>query len=165
MAPVRPSSKVAANALGTSATRPAKIMRGTGKQAFECTGEKGPSYEDNLDWCLGWVKTSDPNCTKKPEYEFDPTQELSTGRMAGRKGPDPEDFEIQGVRDASRGGRAGIIHDYSDGELKQILERLRARVEKLRSAGQADTEILEETIYQIERALRLRDLGMSKRVL
>ena len=101
----------------------------------------------------------------KPEYEFDPTQELSTGRMAGRKGPDPEDFEIQGVRDASRGGRAGIIHDYSDGELNQILERLRARVEKLRSAGQADTEILEETIYQIERALRLRDLGMSKRVL
>jgi hypothetical protein len=102
----------------------------------------------------------------KPEYEFDPTAEPSSGRTAGRKGPDPEDFEIQGVRDASRGGRAGRIHDYSDGELNQILERLRARAEQTRSAGQAaDTEILEETIYQIERALRLRDLGMSKRVL
>lgn len=102
----------------------------------------------------------------KPEYKFDPTAEPSSGRTAGRAGPDPEEFEIQGVRDASRGGRAGRIGDYSEGDLNQILERLEARVEKTRSAGAAaDTEILEETIYQIKRALRLRSLGMSNRVL
>ena len=102
----------------------------------------------------------------KPEYEFDPTAEPSSGRTAGRKGPDPEKFEIKVVRDAGRGGRAGRIGDYSEGELNQILERLEARVEQTKSAGAAaDTEILEETIYQIKRALRLRHLGMSNRIL
>jgi hypothetical protein len=104
----------------------------------------------------------------KPEYEFDPTAEPSTGRTAGRAGPDPELAEVLGVRLGARkaDGTTPKIGDYSDGELNQILEHLRVRVEKTRSAGAAaDTEILEETIYQIERALRLRSLGMSNRVL
>ena len=57
-------------------------MRGTGKQNFECTGEQGPSYEDTLDWCLGWVKTTDPNCTKKPEYEYESPKKSETTSIA-----------------------------------------------------------------------------------
>jgi hypothetical protein len=67
-------------------TRPAKIMRGTGQQKFECTGEAGPSYEDTLDWCLGWVKTNHPNCTKKQEYEYEsPAKSETTSISASPK--------------------------------------------------------------------------------
>ena len=32
----------------------------------ECTGEKGMAYEDDNDWCYGWVKLplNHPNCTR-----------------------------------------------------------------------------------------------------
>ena len=58
-------------------------MRGTGRQNFGCTGEQGPSYEDTRDWCLGWVMAGDPNCTKKPEYEYEsPTKSETTSISA-----------------------------------------------------------------------------------
>ena len=60
--------------------RPPKIMRGTGKQSFGCTGEKGPAFEDNKNWGLGWCKLSpmDPNCTEKAEFKYETPDESET---------------------------------------------------------------------------------------
>ena len=61
-------------------------MRGTGKQSFGCTGEKGPTFEDNKDWCLGWVKTTDPNCTEKAEFKYEtPSDSETTSIVASPK--------------------------------------------------------------------------------
>ena len=60
--------------------RPPKIMRGTGKQSFGCTGEKGPAFEDNKDWGLGWcmLTPTDPNCTEKAEFKYETPAESET---------------------------------------------------------------------------------------
>ena len=36
----------------------------------ECTGEKGMAYEDDNDWCYGWVPLpkDHPNCTRMKGY-------------------------------------------------------------------------------------------------
>ena len=53
-------------------------MRGTGSDSFECTGEKGPGSEDTKSWCAGWVMSTDPNCTKAPEFEYQSAAESET---------------------------------------------------------------------------------------
>ena len=57
-------------------------MRGTGSESFGCTGEKGPAYEDTKSWCLGWVKSTDPNCTKAPEYEYESAEKSETSDIS-----------------------------------------------------------------------------------
>ena len=38
----------------------------------ECTGEKGIAYEDDNDWCYGWMKLplNHPNCTRMKGYIY-----------------------------------------------------------------------------------------------
>ena len=38
----------------------------------ECTGEKGMAYEDDNDWCYGWMKLplDHPNCTRMKGYKY-----------------------------------------------------------------------------------------------
>ena len=38
----------------------------------ECTGEKGMAYEDDNDWCYGWMKLplDHPNCTRMKGYLY-----------------------------------------------------------------------------------------------
>ena len=92
-------------------------------------------------------------------------------KVSRRQGPDPEEFVIQGLTDAS--GSTKRVGDYSEGELNQILERLRARVEQTRIAGAqalggggaaGNIDVLQDVINNIEQALNRRSLGMSSRV-
>ena len=48
----------------------------------ECTGEKGILYEDTKDWCLGWRMTSDPNCTKAPEFEYESADQAQSATVS-----------------------------------------------------------------------------------
>jgi hypothetical protein len=55
--------------------RPAKVVRGV---ITECTGEGGIAYEDDKDWCLGWLPVSNANCTTAKEYEFVSSSKLKS---------------------------------------------------------------------------------------
>ena len=36
----------------------------------DCSGEGGITYEDDNDWCMGWIPTTDKNCTAMKEFEY-----------------------------------------------------------------------------------------------
>eukprot|EP00095_Tigriopus_kingsejongensis_P009158 maker-scaffold798_size95657-snap-gene-0.28 protein:Tk09158 transcript:maker-scaffold798_size95657-snap-gene-0.28-mRNA-1 annotation:"polycystic kidney disease protein 1-like 2-like" len=59
--------------LGTCRT--AKVVRDT---VEHCTGNGGLSTEDGRDWCLGWIPSTNDNCTKSKEFEYTNSSELQS---------------------------------------------------------------------------------------
>ena len=55
--------------------RPPKVVRDT---VEECTGENGIMFEDQRDWCLGWVPKTDPNCTEENEFKYVTSETLQS---------------------------------------------------------------------------------------
>ena len=49
-----------------------------------CTGDHGIVYEDTRNWCLGWRPTTDPNCTKQAEYEYESAESIQAQPVEGR---------------------------------------------------------------------------------
>ena len=57
--------------------RPAYEVRGS---IEECTGEKGMSYEDDRDWCYGWIPLplDHPSCNRSAEFDYTTAGELKS---------------------------------------------------------------------------------------
>ena len=102
----------------------------------DCSGEGGITYEDDNDWCMGWIPTTDKNCTAMKEFEYVSSSDINSVSMSA------------GVNGRTYGGGGYIL------ELRGYIDDLQNKIKLLQQVKWTDNRtrslILEFSSYNAQ---------------